>query len=177
MKKTKKLLSVFLSAVMLLSVFTLTGTYAEDEFIEDEPVEEEKIFCKATLEDDFADDRVIVVLKNSVSRLLQDYDKSSFPEIECSDVDDLTHYTKEIFKDPTKNDGEMAQMLDIVKVFVKYQINITQINSKMVSDNSTEQAVFIDFDGHKEDEVIKNLINDLAPQCKGMRIIGSYASF
>lgn len=37
MKKTKKLLSVFLSAVMLLSVFTLTGTYAEDEFIEDEP--------------------------------------------------------------------------------------------------------------------------------------------
>ena len=114
---------------MLLSVFTLTGTYAEDEFIEDEPVEEEKIFCKATLEDDFADDCVIVVLKNSVSRLLQDYDKSSFPEIDCINVDDLTHYTKEIFKDPTKNDGEMAQMLDIDKYHQILRIDLP-VNSK-----------------------------------------------
>lgn len=74
------------------------------------------------------------------------------------------------------NDRQGA-LLDIVQVFVKYHINITQINSKMVSDNASEQAVFIDFDGHKDDNVIKKLIDDLTPQCQGLRIIGSYTSF
>ena len=69
MKTNKKSISLLLALVMFLSAFALSGTYAEneiveDEFIEDLPVEEEKIFCQATLEDDFADDRVTVVLKN-----------------------------------------------------------------------------------------------------------------
>lgn len=74
-------------------------------------------------------------------------------------------------------DDRQGALLDIVQVFVKYHINITQINSKMVSTNSTEQAVFIDFDGHKEDDTIKKLIEDLTPLAKGIRIIGSYTSF
>ena len=74
-------------------------------------------------------------------------------------------------------DDRQGALLDIVQVFVKYHINITQINSKMVSGADNEQAVFIDFDGHKEDETIKSLINDLTPHSKGMRIIGSYAAF
>ena len=56
-------------------------------------------------------------------------------------------------------------------------LDIAQINSKMVTGGDKEQAVFIDFDGHKEDDIIKNLINDLTPHAKGMRIIGSYAAF
>ena len=74
------------------------------------------------------------------------------------------------------NDREGA-LLDIVQVFVKYHINITQINSKMMNNNAEEQAVFIDFDGHKDDELIKNLIEDLKPQVKNVRIIGSYTKF
>ena len=74
-------------------------------------------------------------------------------------------------------DDHQGALLDIVQVFVKYHVNITQINSKMMNNNEKEQAVFIDFDGHKEDEVIQNLIKDLSPQAKGMRIIGSYAAF
>lgn len=66
-------------------------------------------------------------------------------------------------------------LLDVVQVFVKYNINITQINSKMMNNNAEEQAVFIDFDGHKEDEVIKNLLTELEEKCKSLRIIGSYA--
>ena len=74
------------------------------------------------------------------------------------------------------NDRQGA-LMDIVQVFVKYHINITQINSKMMNNNFEEQAVFIDFDGHKEDEIIRNLLNDLAPNCKSIRIIGSYSTF
>lgn len=74
-------------------------------------------------------------------------------------------------------DDRQGALLDIVQVFVKYHINITQINSKMMNNNAEEQAVFIDFDGHKDDEIIKNLILDLEPYCKNVRIIGSYAKF
>ena len=74
------------------------------------------------------------------------------------------------------NDRQGA-LLDIVQVFVKYHINITQINSKMVNNNADEQAVFIDFDGHKEDEIILNVLNVITPLTKGMRIIGSYSTF
>ena len=74
------------------------------------------------------------------------------------------------------NDRQGA-LLDIVQVFVKYHINITQINSKMMNNNAEEQAVFIDFDGHKEDDIIKQLLRDLEPQAQSVRVIGSYARF
>lgn len=68
-------------------------------------------------------------------------------------------------------------LLDIAKAFVNNQINITQISSKMVNNNSDEQAVFIDFDGHEQDEVIRKLLSELTPLAKSLRVIGSYTKF
>ena len=68
-------------------------------------------------------------------------------------------------------------LMDIVQVFVKYHINITQINSKMMNNRAEEQAVFIDFDGHRNDELIQNLLKDLESYCKNIRVIGSYTIF
>ena len=47
----------------------------------------------------------------------------------------------------------------------------------MMNNNSDEQAVFIDFDGHKLDETVKNLLSELEPYSKGIRVIGSYSKF
>ena len=74
-------------------------------------------------------------------------------------------------------DDRQGILMDIIQVFVKYHINITQINSKMMNNNAEEQAVFIDFDGHKEDDIIRNLISELEPISKSVRVIGSYAQF
>ncbi len=88
--------------------------------------------------------------------------------------------------EPTGNDktsivlflnDRQGVLLDIVQVFVKYHINITQINSKMMNNRAEEQAVFIDFDGHWKDEIVKKLISDLEPYSKSIRIIGSYTGF
>ena len=65
------------------------------------------------------------------------------------------------------NDKQGA-LMELIQVFVKYHINMTQINSKMMNNCSDEQAIFIDFDGHKE---------DLKQYCKIIRVIGSYAKF
>lgn len=74
-------------------------------------------------------------------------------------------------------DDHQGALMDIVQEFVKYHINITHINSKMMNNKAEEQAVFIDFDGHKDDETIRNLIADLTPHAKAIRTIGSYAAF
>ena len=68
-------------------------------------------------------------------------------------------------------------LMDIIQVFVKYGLNITQINSKMMNNKSDEQAVFIDFDGHKNDEIVQNLLKDLQQICRNIRVIGSYTKF
>ena len=68
-------------------------------------------------------------------------------------------------------------LLEIARVFVKYNINMTQINSKMMNNNAEEQAIFIDFDGHKDDEVIQKLVADLGHVVEAVRIIGSYSTF
>lgn len=68
-------------------------------------------------------------------------------------------------------------LMEIIQVFVKYHINMTHINSKMMNNRIEEQAIFIDFDGHIQDEVVQNLINDLQPLCKNTRVIGSYTRF
>ena len=89
--------------------------------------------------------------------------------------------TKSTGKDKTSIvlyiDDHQGALMDIVEVFVKYHINITQINSKMMNNRAEEQAVFIDFDGHRKDELVQNLIFDLEKSCKSLRIIGSYTSF
>lgn len=74
------------------------------------------------------------------------------------------------------NDRQGA-LLDIVQVFVKYQINITQISSKMMNNNQEEQAVFIDFVGHEKEELIQKLLADLIPILQSVRVIGSYTGF
>ena len=68
-------------------------------------------------------------------------------------------------------------LLEIIQVLVKYHINITQISSKMMNNNREEQAVFIDFDGHKDDELIQRMLEELSSMVKGIRIIGSYSCF
>ena len=74
-------------------------------------------------------------------------------------------------------DDRQGALMDIVQVFVKYNINITHINSKMMNNRAEEQAVFMDFAGHRNDEIIKNLLKELELKCKSLRIIGSYTTF
>ena len=57
------------------------------------PLSEEKVYCNATLEDDFADDRVVVLLNNKACTSLRSYTTADFPGIGCTKVQSLTQYT------------------------------------------------------------------------------------
>ena len=59
----------------------------------DETLEDVKIFSDATLTDDFADDRVTVVLTRAATRRFLTYGPEDFSEIGCVGVEELTQHT------------------------------------------------------------------------------------
>ena len=65
----------------------------------------------------------------------------------------------------------------MVKVFVNHDVNIAHINSKMRKGTATEQAVFIDFEGHIKEEKIQKVLEELKPFANEIRFSGSYSSF
>ncbi len=50
---------------------------------------EEKTYCSATLEDDFADGTLLMVINNQASISRGAYTIADFPEIDCAEVDDM----------------------------------------------------------------------------------------
>ena len=59
-------------------------------FDDAEEIVDQKIYNTATLEDDFTDDTVILVLNREATRRFEVYTPENFPEIDCDQVYDLT---------------------------------------------------------------------------------------
>ena len=94
-----KKLAILLTVALLIGLFTgcqaSQSAQGSEESTEEstEPVlgvKEEKIYCTATLEDDFADDCVLVVITNIASLKFKKYTAADFPEIQCIAVQDLS---------------------------------------------------------------------------------------
>ena len=73
-------------AIVLIPVSTLDAFALNADA---EPMEE-KVFCSVTLEDDFAEDEVVVTIKNKESLKFKKYVASDFVDIGCESVDDLS---------------------------------------------------------------------------------------
>ena len=81
-------------ALVLIPVSTLDA-FAHSTETE---LEEQKILCTATIEDEFAEDKVLVVLNHKASMELKTYTPSDFPEIDCEEVEDLTDHSSEVLR-------------------------------------------------------------------------------
>lgn len=96
--KTRKLICILLSVVL---VFVLSGSalaLALDRIsigtIDTvEGIVEPKVYSTVSLDDNFADNRVMVVLNNAASLKLKTYTAADFPEIQCASVNDLSTAT------------------------------------------------------------------------------------
>ena len=106
------------------------SSVSENKSAELVPVEaeEEKIYCDATLDDDFEDDSVIVMLKNDVSLELDDYDKYDFSEVNAEKVEDLTSYTVESIKEQN------------------LQLNSLSVNSTATADEAINDEIVDDYE-------------------------------
>ena len=64
----------------------------------DMELQEQKRYSSASLEDSFAEDKILVVLSNVESLKFKTYCPEDFSEIGCLDVSDLTEYTTTVAK-------------------------------------------------------------------------------
>ena len=98
-------LALFCSFVLPTSAITGGSISADDSAT----LKEEKSISTATLEDEFADDHVIVLLSNAASTSLRSYTTADFSEFGCSEVNNLTQYTTELVNATLSGDTSVAQ--------------------------------------------------------------------
>ena len=87
-----KLNKMFIFFFIFLSIFlsfSITNVYAST-LSNYEIIEEEKKYYTGNLDDDFSDDRIIIVLSKEETNKFKNYTPQDFPEINCKSVIDLT---------------------------------------------------------------------------------------
>ena len=67
-------------------------------YAKNNPMLEEKIFSTATLDDEFAEDRVLIVMSNQASLQFNQYDEEDFDEIDCKIASNLSSSTEATLK-------------------------------------------------------------------------------
>lgn len=149
-------MSIILLFSLLVSsiIINVSATSSTDELQNIEKITlssnqtvEKKILCDATLDDDFKDDSVIVVFKNSKSRNLNDITVNTFSEISAKEVRNLTG---EIDKKIDKQ-RQSEYSLDI-------QSSITSpatLDELYVDENKYHQIVAIDLGIKSKENVLK----------------------
>lgn len=140
--KTFKVIFIAFLFIIVLFMNILVPNYAfamheddlqkTEENLAEETVEriaEEKVYCQATLQDDFADDRVIIVLNQEKSfelgedRQLYTYQKEDFGEIKCAEVNELTKNSTESINKQINKILKIDNPLDIRKGLLENAIN------------------------------------------------------
>ncbi|MBQ8292932.1 MAG: hypothetical protein IJX78_03875, partial [Bacilli bacterium] len=76
MKFKKLVMMLLLFSVLTICTFYNNITKAEGET-------EEKIYCDATIDDEFTDNEILIVLTNEESLKFSEYTVNSFSEINC----------------------------------------------------------------------------------------------
>lgn len=92
----KKVLVVCIVFTILFGTFASVGLAADNSSVVTST--EEKVTANVSLDDQFADDRVMVVLSHESSFLFKDYSVSTFSDLDCCAVLDLSFNAEERVK-------------------------------------------------------------------------------
>ncbi len=122
-KSKFKYLSVILS--LLLAVAILFSTGASFNSYADAAEKEEKKLCAATIDDSFAEDKVIVIMDDGADNF-KTYSAKDFPEAEISAVEDLTQSIKDMLRRQSAGSEEENRLFNresfktVLRLTLKY---------------------------------------------------------
>ena len=68
-------------------------------------------------------------------------------------------------------------LYNILGIFQKNNINLTKIESRPSKKGLGKYLFFVDFNGHKNDEVIRNIIDEIGENTYFLKVLGSYPQF
>jgi len=138
----KKLFSTIFATLLSLSLI-LTGftfTVQADDLI----TETEKISCNATLDDNFADNRVLVVLTREASLEFNTYTANSFASLGCTKVTDLSTATGAMARTAMEQATSMLYSNHSRIVSTKHTESISRYN----------QILCLQLDQHSKENVL-----------------------
>jgi chorismate mutase/prephenate dehydratase len=69
---------------------------------------------------------------------------------------------------------EAGALYDLLGVFAKANINLTKIESRPSKRKKWEYMFFIDFEGHKDDEKVKRVLEEVKKRTTFYKLLGSY---
>tara|TARA_Y100000813_G_C24092826_1_gene319033 strand:+ start:71 stop:313 length:243 start_codon:yes stop_codon:yes gene_type:complete len=72
----------------------------------------------------------------------------------------------------TKN--EKGALYSLLEPFNRLDINLSHLTYRPSKNNKWQYSFFIDFDGHKDDDRIKELFSDFSLKDIELNILGSY---
>ncbi|MBP3790507.1 MAG: prephenate dehydratase [Methanobrevibacter sp.] len=68
-------------------------------------------------------------------------------------------------------------LYDILGIFQKNNINLTKIESRPSKKGLGKYLFFVDFNGHKNDEVVQNILDEIGEKTYFLKVLGSYPEF
>ena len=110
MNVIKRLLTVYLGFIIAISLCSCAQMRSETEttevpfleeyqqYVDNLVDDEEKVYSQATLEDKFADNTIIIVVKHYYSLKFKEYKPSDFLPVKVADVEDITYGTGQMVK-------------------------------------------------------------------------------
>lgn len=151
MKRSRKIIGIFI--VIFLLLCTVSPVFALNTNIENEYTSsEEKIYCKATIDDDFANNRILVVLKNNESLKLKSYSSDDFYGITCKSVKSLTTSTDK--KAKLQIDDFLKNSLYAKEAntsFIRHETN----DFKSVDLNTYRRVICIELEENSKENVLE----------------------
>ena len=68
-------------------------------------------------------------------------------------------------------------LYNILGIFQKNDINLTKIESRPSKKGLGKYLFFVDFNGHKDDEIIVDILNEIEDNTYFLKVLGSYPEF
>ena len=100
----KKGIILTFSFIIIIVSSTFKNVYA-NEYKEEDKIVEEKKYFKGSVDDEFSDDKILVVLSREETKKYKNYSVNDFPEIDCKSITDLTNDIVNIAKNDKFNDN------------------------------------------------------------------------
>lgn len=101
MKNAKKVSALILAFFVSCILFAISSNnvYAWSGSTEEQVSADHKVYSKATLDDNFADDTVVIELNREESFKFKNYTFADFPEVHLSSIEDVNNNATRIIQE------------------------------------------------------------------------------
>ena len=64
--------------------------------------------------------------------------------------------------------------MGLLEPFARRGVNLSRLETRQSQQQASEQAIYLEVDGHASDEALAGALAQLRPHCSSLRILGSY---